>query len=110
MKTRGELARGVALHRRQDVSVGVHRGADRLKRNRPRSPAADPRAPGGKRQPLLVDEDVVEDWPDQRHSVNRYFSSVQTATTPSFQVIFLPSVVPAAVIRDRHFVHAVAGA
>src|SRR5258707_263057 len=46
----------------------------------------------GGNQPPAVGPRVAKEAPQRvRHSVNRYFRSVHTASMPSFQVIFLPS-------------------
>ena len=48
----------------------------------------------GERQPAPVRRGVTQKASELVHSVNRYFTSTQSATTPSRQVIFFPSSYP----------------
>ena len=43
------------------------------------------------REPPAIGRGVAKQAEERVHSVNRYFSSTHSATTPSRQVIFLPS-------------------
>ena len=79
---------------REALLIGEHVVEDRLdeRGQARRSDGVDEHADDGPGEPAAIRRRVAEQTLQRmRHSVNRYFNSVQTATTPSFQVIFFPS-------------------